>query len=238
MNVEIIAPGTARLENIEFIIQDIKRCPPLMPFAPELVSFVSDFSNSLLLDRKTRQFPELMVLANFFRKRNLRDIVQSVKTSKSEIAFLPRGIVFHVAPSNVDSIFLYSSLISFICGNINLIRISQPDGVQLQYVLSKLRDLFAIKYKNLASRLLVITYGHNDNITTQISEECHMRVVWGGDNTVKTIRKIPLRSTAIEICFPNRFSVAMIRARSIIESDAIQLRKLCTDFFKDTSWFS
>ena len=50
---------------------------------------------------------------------------------------LPLGKTFHIAPSNVDTIFLYSSLIALMCGNICLIRLSSKHTEQINFAIEK-----------------------------------------------------------------------------------------------------
>jgi hypothetical protein len=237
MNIKVFAPGTEREEDVDAILAKATHCTPIMPFAEELIGFVKDLAYSLLLDKETRSYPELMVLANFFKTINFDQMIASVGKN-DEVIKLPRGFVFHISPSNVDSIFLYSSLISFLCGNVNVIRISNPKGSQILYVLNKLRALFAEKYCALESRFIVCTYEYSETITEKIAAQCNMRVVWGGDATVARIRSIPLRPTALEICFPDRFSAAMLNAKKVQSLGATELIKLCTDLYNDATWFS
>ena len=82
--------------------------------------FVKNFSKSILLDQHSRTFPELIVLANFFKREK---IFLSSNINKNKFIQVPLGKTFHIAPSNVDTIFLYSSLIVLLCGNICQIRI-------------------------------------------------------------------------------------------------------------------
>jgi hypothetical protein len=158
--------------------------------------------------------------------------------ASSSTQTLARGIVFHIAPSNVDSVFLYSSLLSLLCGNVNLIRISRDSGDQMNFVLEKLSRLLVDERPALANRFFVLTYQHSDAVTSLISSYCHLRVVWGGDETVKKIRLLPLRPTAAELCFPDRFSAAMLRADSVLACDESALEQLVTRFFNDTIWFA
>ena len=59
-------------------------------------------------------------------------------SKNKEFIQVPLGKIFHIAPSNVDTIFLYSSLIALLCGNICFIRISSNKTAQLDFVIEKL----------------------------------------------------------------------------------------------------
>jgi hypothetical protein len=236
MGVRFFVPARVE-EELETVLKAASGIRPLAPFDPVLVDFVNDFAKSILLDRAARTFPELIVLANFFKASNVAKLRQVLHASSSA-QILARGIVFHIAPSNVDSVFLYSSLLSLLCGNVNLIRISRDSGDQMNFVLEKLSRLLVDERPALANRFFVLTYQHSDAVTSLISSYCHLRVVWGGDETVKKIRLLPLRPTAAELCFPDRFSAAMLRADSVLACDESALEQLATRFFNDTIWFA
>lgn len=237
MGVQFFVPSQAAGRELEAVLEAASTSRALAPFDPALVAFVNDFARSILLDRAARAYPELIVLANFFKAGNVTRLKQELVSSGSAPS-VARGIVFHIAPSNVDSVFLYSSLLSLLCGNVNLIRISRGSGDQVRFILDKLAQLLAGEHAALADRFYVLTYEHSDAITSMISSYCHLRVVWGGDETVRKIRSLPLRPTAAELCFPDRFSAAMLRADSVLACDERALEGLATRFFNDAIWFA
>jgi len=234
MSLQFFVPASSVNSDLETVLKVALNCRPMVPFDVSLVEFVNDFAKSILLDKDARAYPELIVLANFFKVAN---IVKLRTEIEGNCIFVPRGLVFHMAPSNVDSVFLYSSLLSLLCGNVNLIRISREAGDQVKFIIAKLETLLAKDHVALANRFFVVTYDHDDAITTLISQYCHMRVVWGGDVTVNKIRALPLRPTASELCFPDRFSAAMLSAESVLDLDNKSLSDLCTRFFNDSIWF-
>ena len=235
MTVKFFVPSDNVGDDLDGVVQAAANRKLLPPFHPTLIKIVVSFSKSILLDRESRNYPELVVLANFFRAANIERL-RSLLPQDSESVCFGRGLVFHIAPSNVDSVFLYSSLLSLLCGNINVVRVSQNSGSQLNFVLAKLNAV--IKESAIEVFFYVLTYEHSDEITMRISSLCHMRVVWGGDETVRKIRSLPLRSTAIEMCFPDRFSAAMLNAEAVISLDFAGLNDLCERFYNDSIWFA
>ena len=60
----------------------------------------------------------------------------------------------------------------------------------------------------------------------KISEIVQSRVVWGGDETIKEIRSIPLNPLAREIVFPNNFHLLSLKAiNSSFESNLTSIIK-------------
>jgi hypothetical protein len=205
------------------------------PFSDEVIDFINNFSKSILLDQGSRKFPELVVLADFFSKRNIKRISNKVSNKDDSYALLPLGKTFHIAPSNVDTIFLYSSLIALMCGNICLIRLSSQRTEQIDFAIDKLNSLLS-QHSNFLKRLFVFNYGHNDEITRRISSHIDLRVIWGGDNSVKAIRSIPLNPMARELTFPNRFSFTVMKSKEVI-SNQYGLNSIVDSFLKDTIYF-
>lgn len=235
MKVHFFVPTDVPGINLDTMLRDAAGRKLLVPFDPVLINFVIAFGKSILLDRESRKYPELVVLGNFFRPANIIKLRNSLAADDGAACF-GRGLVFHIAPSNVDSVFLYSSLLSLLCGNVNIIRISRNVGSQLSFVLAKLAAV--LNEFNLAGHFIVLTYDHDDAITTLISTQCHMRVVWGGDTTVLKIRSLPQRPTASELCFPDRFSAAMLSANAVNALDTAGLDELCGRFYNDAIWFA
>jgi len=205
------------------------------PFSDEVIDFINNFSKSILLDQGSRKFPELVVLADFFSKRNIKKISNKVSNKDNSYALLPLGKTFHIAPSNVDTIFLYSSLIALICGNICLIKLSSQRTEQIDFIIDKLNSVLS-QHSNFLKRLFVFNYGHNDEITRRISSHIDLRVIWGGDNSVKEIRSIPLNPMARELTFPNRFSFTVMKSKEVI-SNQYDLNSIVDSFLKDTIYF-
>lgn len=235
MNVQFYVPDHLDGTELETVLRSSPNTPILKPFDSALVNFVTNFAKAILLDKNARDYPELIVMANFFKSANILKLQEDLECPGVRTA---RGLVFHMAPSNVDSVFLYSSLLSLLCGNVNIIRVSKSTGDQVRFVIDKLRYLLKGDHAAIADRLFLLTYEHDDAITGLISEHCHMRVVWGGDATVRKIRSLPLRPSASELCFPDRFSAAILVASEIRALEPSALSDICSQFFNDSIWFA
>ena len=207
-----------------------------LPFDDELINFANALAKRILLNKRLRNFPELAPLAQFFKRKNILELKKQLHQNTGEFV-LSRGYVFHIAPSNVDSIFLYSSLISFICGNYNLIRVSQSLTEQVLFVIEIINDLLDNEFVHFRDRLIIFTYPHDENITKKISQLVQSRVIWGGDSTVNDIRKIPLNPIANELAFPDRFSLSIIKSDEINKLNDESIKDLIRSFYNDVSWF-
>lgn len=213
--------------------------PAWAPFDPRAVAFVGKFSQKLLTHPRIREFPELAALAHWFRAARLRDLTQSYLPPK-DVVVRGRGLVFHLAPANVDSVAMYSWLIALLAGNVNWVRVSQKPSAQFDFVLSVLLQTLNTEAvgRPIAGRVVLLTYPHDEAVTRSISAAAMCRVVWGGDATVAAIRAIPLRPSATELCFPDRFSVAAINARTVLTLDDASLHQQAAAFYNDAFWFA
>ena len=212
--------------------------PTFAPFSTEVMTLCMQIAEHLFADSKALEFPELQALAFFMRKSALTQLKSQFDELKSNNCLLcPRGLVFHIPPSNVDSIFVYSWLLSALCGNRNILRISSRHAEQTEILLNALRICLKKSSKDLANSTLIVSYGHENEITEAISQLSDMRVIWGGDQTVSSIRRAQLPPHAKEITFADRYSLSAISAKSYLALDEKSRSELAKNFYNDTFWF-
>ncbi|MBW1963561.1 MAG: hypothetical protein JRJ04_19170, partial [Deltaproteobacteria bacterium] len=212
---------------------------PLLPFSESVMTFVAALSTNLLRNAECRKYPELPALGYWLRPANLRKLKQRFVDQQAGDVWLPRGLVFHLAPSNVPTIAVYSWICSLLMGNCNLIRLSgKQNNAQARLVEIINEALSVNEHAEIKSRNLLVSYPHNEKVTAMFSECCQARVIWGGDETVKAIRRIPLPANAKEICFANRISLALLDARAVLNLNAQMLEQLAHNFFNDAYGFN
>lgn len=230
------ADSGALLENVLQVLHDV---PAWQPFDARAVAFVKCLSQKLLTASGVRKYPELVAMGHWFRGANLHQLEKAYCHNPEKEMIIGRGLAFHLAPSNVDSVFMYSWLLSLLAGNINIVRVSQKTSDAQTLLVSVLADVLDERIgMPIKNRIVLMTYPHDDEITRVISAMCMVRVVWGGDATVNKIRSIPLRPTATEICFPDRFSACVIKSSSIVELGDRCLAELAKSFYNDAFWFA
>lgn len=231
--------GDRRHGSLDSWLSALTSAPAWRPFDDRAIAFVGRFSRRLLTHARIREFPELAALGHWFRPARLRDLAQQSAQHRRDDYTVGRGFAFHLAPANVDAVSMYSWLLSLLAGNTNLVRVSQRVGPQLDFVFSLLEELLDEEVGvPIASRIVLLTYPHDAEITARISAQCQVRVVWGGDATVAEIRGIPLRPTATELVFPDRFSLVALRASRVADIGDVDLRALAARFCNDAFWFA
>jgi hypothetical protein len=229
MNYKVVTPSECNPEKI--IHQKI-----LLPFEPVVVEFIGSLSREILTNSSFRDFPEMIAMAYWMREANLRRLEKDFFDKKKDRLWIGRGIVFHIAPANVDSVFVYSWFLSMMAGNINIIRVSSRTGRQIEILLEAVNTLCrAPKFRAVTDRFMVIRYEHDEEITGFFSLLCDVRVIWGGDSTVRSVRRIPLKTTAAELTFADKFSLCLIKSGSFLEDG--QKDRIIDAFYNDAYWF-
>jgi len=136
--------------------------------------------------------PATAALGFWLRKSHLTEIINQNQhlLGNNKVRISPSGTVFHICPSNVDTMFLYSLAISLLAGNKNILRISQRVSDPLLDLIFDLinevinRDEFI----HLQDYLSIVTYGHDEEINSYFSQIADVRIIWGGDNTINTLK--------------------------------------------------
>jgi hypothetical protein len=207
------------------------------PFHPLRIAFSDAVSRELFRHPGARAFPELSALAFWLRRAAVTRLAERFRATQPPGALrVPRGLVFHVPPTNVDTLFAYSLLASVLVGNINLVRVSRHRPTeQVSLLCEVLRETLAqVEFSELGDELSVIAYGHEPEPTALASARADVRLLWGGDDTVRRLRAVPVAPGAHELTFGDRFSFAALHAAAVLDGDA---RDLAERLFNDAYWF-
>ncbi len=217
------------------LVDEMSRCRPVVPFDDERMDFLADFARRL--GKRAGGDGGAQALAFWLRRAELiRMREEFASMDDPGLRMMPRGTVLHFPPANVDSIFVYSMAMAMLTGNRNVVRmssrvLSQPSPI-LDSVLETLAD-----HPDVARATALITYGHDDTVTSQLSASCDVRVIWGGDATVESIRRWPLPPSGRDLTFPDRFSMAAISVEAFQGLDDGERDDLVERFYNDTFWF-
>lgn len=220
--------------EIEFLVGDfdilsnMTNIPVLPAFSDIAVSFLSELSKELLGDKRTRQHVDVVSYAYWIRRASLAAVRNKHLDYKNRLG---RGVAFHVAPSNVPVNFAVSMTSSVLAGNINVIRLSDKQFEQVNIICDGINKLLNNKFMSLKPYFCIVRYAHNELITRELSAMCDVRIIWGGNRTIETIRKEDIPPRAIEMTFADRFSVAIINSEKYLKSD---IKETAKGFYTDT----
>ena len=110
-----------------------------MPFSDEVIEFLNALSGVLMKDRQSRLYPDAITFAYFCRKANLQKLkAQYVRDGELRLG---RGVLFHIAPSNVPINFGYSLVAGLLAGNANIVRVSSKQFPQVDLIIKHLHEL-------------------------------------------------------------------------------------------------
>ena len=213
---------------------DVFNTRPLAPFSPLVMDLLNRVSEKLMADRLLREFPDVATFAFWCRKA-------SVSTMKSRYLGierrLGRGVVFHVAPSNVPVNFAYSLAAGLLAGNANIVRVPSADFIQVRMIADAFKELLNTQsFSELRSHICLIRYDKNETqVTLELSQRCDVRVIWGGDRSIQEIRQSSLSQRAYDVTFADRYSLCVIDADSYLSE--MDYSKIALRFYNDTYLF-
>ena len=237
MPIEMLLPRQQHVTLEE--LRGLLTAPALVePFDESLKDVAASLSLRIVRDPAARRYPELMALSYWMRKAEIARLEAQFRSLETEDRVLtPRGLVFHVPPRNVETIFVYSWLLANLTGNRSVIRISPQRSEAVETLLRLLRDSLAEADPPANNSTVIVSYGHDPEPTAMFSNLCDTRVIWGGDETVKWIRHVELAPHATEIAFPDRYALTAVASEEYFGLGEAQRDDLADQFVNDTLWF-
>jgi hypothetical protein len=216
-------------------IREVLAARPLAPFGAPVLAFIQALGQALRSDPAIRRHPELVALGFWARSANIVRLRERFDAGYPEAVRSPRGIAFHIAPSNVDTIFVYSLLLSMLAGNVNIVRLSSRAGEQADLLMQVFERTLAEAAEPVCASTAIVRYEHDKAITDALSAAADLRIVWGGDDTVDLVRQSALAPAGTELVFPNKFSLAVVDARAWL--GASDPAAVARSFVNDALWF-
>jgi hypothetical protein len=230
---------------VDTLLAELAAEPPDGPLTvgdDRVLDFLAGVSRRLLDPSLARRHPELGPLGFFLRRGELLRALGELRQARSADRLtdqlrLPRGLIFHIPPANVDTIFVYSWALAALTGNHNVVRLSARAAGAAEVVLDVLNEALADAHPAVGQTQRLVTYGHEVEITSRLSAACDLRVIWGGDRAVDDIRRHPLRPLARDLTFPDRSSFGAVSI-SGWQAASPGARSAATDAFAtDAYWF-
>lgn len=221
------------ISDVKYLVGDEDfEIKPLAVYCDEVCLFLDELSKMLRNDAEARLFPDIMTFAFWCRKANILKLKSEYGSSKVRVG---RGLVFHIAPSNVPINFAFSLVFGLLSGNVNIVRVSEKGFKQVDIVCRVLNQcLNKEEFRNLSQYIKIVTYPHECEINEYFSTLCSSRVIWGGDKTIEEIRKAPLVARANEMTFADRYSLAIFDEEYVASESDEELIKLAANFYNDT----
>lgn len=226
--------------KISFLLGDkntlleLSNIAPVVPFAENVLDFLQDISRELMQTHKARTYPDIVTLAFWLRKSSILSLKKRFIThGENQVG---RGVVFHIAPSNVPVNYAYSLFSGLLCGNANIVRVPSKDFPQVR-IINQAVCAALERHPDLKQYIVLLRYERNKDISDILSSLCDVRVIWGGDSTIAELRKSPLPPRSTEITFADRYSLAVIDSDEYIrriKAENKSSSRIASDFYNDT----
>lgn len=202
---------TCLTENKEMLLR-LKQIPAKPVFDERMIEFLDALSKKLFRDKRSKQYADVLSYAFWIRRSRLEEVKKEYSNREGFQNRVGRGVSFHIAPSNVPVNFAVSFTSALLAGNACVVRVSNREFLQVDIICDGINSLYKEGFKDIKDRLCIIRYGHKEEITQAVSNQCDIRIIWGGNRTIDSIRRTKLPPRAIEMAFADRYSLAVIHA--------------------------
>lgn len=157
------------------------------------------------------------------RTETLDGFVQLSESDPMLVRAQPRGVVVHWLAGNVPVLGLLSLLLSFLCKNVNVLKVSHTSAGLLPRLLEGFRG---VTYTNGAGRCVsgrllvdstVVVYADksDEQSARALSAMADVRVAWGGRDAVEAIVNLPRRLGTEDVVFGPKVSLAIVGAEHL-----------------------
>lgn len=205
------------------------------PFSDGIIYYLNALSVSLLKDPFSHPYPDVITFAFFCRKGNLMKLKDTFCDGRLRLG---RGTLFHIAPGNVPVNFGYTLVAGLLAGNNNVVRVSSKDFPQVNIIIRHIWKLADDEHlQALARRIVLVRYDRASDASAFLSSLADVRVIWGGDETIATIRRNVLPPRSFDVCFADRYSIAALHPDTVLQASETELAKLVENFYNDTYLF-
>jgi len=220
------------LNTIEYLVggKNISK-RSVLPYDSNICDFLGDLSDELNLNRESKNYPDIKTLAFWCRRQNINNLKKKFFSNEIRVGL---GLIFHITPSNVPTNFAYSLIFGLITGNSNIIKVPTQNFSQVDIICKSINKLLKKKHKSIGKMISIIRYSDNDDYTKNISSICNARLIWGGDLSIKNIRKFPLNQRALDIAFADRYSFCVMNTSEVMKLGKKEMKRLVERFYNDT----
>ncbi|WP_113907266.1 acyl-CoA reductase [Aliidiomarina celeris] len=216
------------------VINPVGIAPKLAPFAhASFFAFTESLSRSLMQAPEVRLFPDLVALGYWLRKSNMLALAEGYE----HLAIRPVGNVFHAAPGNVDSLFVYSGILSLLCGNANIIRLSSKTGGSADLLCEHIARI-SPDHPGASARFQLIRCERDDPKLTALQASADARVLWGSNEGIRALKRVETSAHCRDIVFAHKISFSVLGMDALLRVDKPTLEQLVSDFCRDNLTFA
>jgi hypothetical protein len=208
------------------------KAEPLRPFSEPVLDFLEKLSLEIRKNRTEHdKYPEIAAFGFWLRRAHIEEYRLRYEEGRLRIG---RGVVFHIVSSNVPVLFAYSMVIGLLAGNSCVIRISSRSREEDRKLCEIIDNLLnQPELSSVRNQISIFSCERDNDVIKRWLEECDGLMVWGGDQTIRSVREMKLRPDAVQVMFPDRYSICILDTKqiSMIQEEALQT--LAYGFVKD-----
>lgn len=198
-----------------------------------VMNFLDELSKRLRKMPETSAYPDVKTFSFWCRKANVEKMKQE-EYMQGHI-MKGRGLAFHITPSNVPVNFAFSFAFGLLSGNANIVRVPSHKFPQVELICSAIEEVWKMdEYQELRKQNLLLSYDHQGNMTEEICKLCDVRMIWGGDETIATVRHYETKPKCVDIVFADRYSLCVLQAEELLQASDEKLAKMALAFYHDT----
>jgi hypothetical protein len=112
---------------------------------------------------------------------------------------VPRGLAFHLPPSTMEMLLIFSWTLSPLAGNENGVRLPSVRSAKLEWSFNMLLEI--LSDHGDAYRYVLCSYGRDTSLHREISLRSRLSVIWSGDAKVREVSVQPVRSDGLTPVF-------------------------------------
>lgn len=205
-----------------------------------ILDLLDDFSRQLASHTEATELEGLAFLTFWLRRRNLEPLVESnlhggaaslegfVKHGDGQIKAQPKGLVCHWVAGNIPTLPMFSWVMSLLCKNVALLRVSEASVTATETLISILARTRGSGFSG-GQALRTVRFVYFDladearHAAMSLAADC--KVVWGGDTAVESITGLPRPHHSNEIVFGPKYSAGVI-CREIQEEPLLFTRTI------------
>lgn len=205
---------------------------PLKPFSTPVLEFMENLSLEIRKSRTGQDnYREIKAFGFWLRRAHLEEFRMRYEDGKLRMG---RGLIFHIVSSNVPVLFAYSMVMGLLAGNSCVLRISTKSGAE-DHRLCEIIDNLLNQPESafVRNRICVFSCGRESGLIRRWLKECDGLMVWGGDQTIQAVRRMNRRPDAVEIMFPDRYSISILDMKHMESINEDALQTLAYGFVKD-----
>ena len=196
------------------------------------LKLLDDLSRLLLKSHEARRHPDLISFAFFCRRSNLDKVISTIILDKSLEKMRGIGTLFHITPANIPMNFALSFLFGFLSGNTNIVKAPIAKFAQAKIFIDAWREVS--EHTGFADSNLFCDFSRTDSNIESFVAKADGLLVWGGDQTIQSVRQLRRKSEATVWEFPDKYSIAIFSAEAINQAIGKQLCLLAENFYNDT----